>query len=77
MQGAVHTKMSLEDLNSDFLSDDSDHEAEKTLTDGDDDEASYQELVHLHNNLMCFDHIYTNNRIIDTQVGQVFSLIDY
>lgn len=61
--------MSVEDLDSDFLSDDSDHEAEKELTDGDNDEANYQELVHLHNSLMCFDHIYINNTIIDTQVG--------
>lgn len=65
--------MSVEDLDSDFVSDDSDHEAEKMLTDGDADEANYQELVHLYNNLMCFDHVYTNNTIIDTEVGQDIS----
>lgn len=65
--------MSVEDLDPDFVSDDSDHEAEETVTDGDTDEANYQELVHQHNSLMSFDHIYTNNTIMDTEVGQVIS----
>lgn len=80
-QGAVHKPnitMSLEDLDSDFLSDENDYEAEKNLSDGekdDDDVSNYLELVYLHNNLMCFQHIYNNNAIIDMQVGQLMLIL--
>ena len=63
--------MSLEDVDC-RLSDESDYEAEKNLSDGendDDDESNYLELVQLHNNLKCFEDIYYNNAMMDQQVG--------
>lgn len=77
--------MSVEDLDADFLSDESDYETKKNLSESendDGDEVNYQELVSLHNELKFFDHIYTNNIMIDTEVGQLQNwficlLIDY
>lgn len=71
-------KMSLEDLDSNFLSDESDYEAEKNLSDGekdDDDMSNYLELLYLHSNLMCFQHIHNNNAMIDMQVGQLMLIL--
>ncbi|XP_077416037.1 uncharacterized protein LOC144045095 [Vanacampus margaritifer] len=34
---------------------------------GEDEEAACQELVHLFNNLKCFDSIYLNNVLIDME----------
>lgn len=62
--------MSVDDPDSDFLSSDSDHEAESMLPDGGTDEERYLELVHLFNRLTSFDHIYANNIILDTEVGR-------
>lgn len=77
-QGATQTKMSLEDLNSDFQSDESDYEPKKEDDDNEkktedideEEELNYFELVLLHNVLMCFQHIYDNNALIDMEVGQ-------
>lgn len=63
--------MSLEDLDSDLQSDDSDYDNEagkKLSVVEDDDEANYMELVCLHYNLMYFQHIYMNNIEIDLEV---------
>lgn len=76
-QGAVHkpdTKMSLEDVESDFQSDESDYEAEKNLSDA-DDEPTLLELVHMHFDLMCFEHIYNNNAVMDMQVGLLMVIL--
>lgn len=69
--------MSLEDLTTDFQSDESDCESkeeegdnEKKTEDDNDEELNYFELVLLHNGLMCFQHIYDNNALIDMEVGQ-------
>lgn len=59
--------MSLEDLDSEFKSDESDYEAENNAED-DDEECSYGELLNLHLNLRRFQNIYTNNAIIDMEV---------
>ncbi|KAI3374639.1 hypothetical protein L3Q82_021213, partial [Scortum barcoo] len=61
--------MSLEDLDLDFLSDESDYESEKSLSNDekDDDISNYLDLVYLHSNLMCFQQIYNNNAIIDNE----------
>lgn len=63
--------MSLEDLTSDFQSDESDCESKKEEEDDDDEEElNHFELVLLHGDLMCFQHIYDNNALIDMEVGQ-------
>lgn len=36
---------------------------------GEDEESACLELVHLFNNLKCFDSIYLNNVLIDMEVG--------
>lgn len=66
-----YTNMSLEDLT--FQSDESDCDVGENLSAGEneDDEASYWELVHLHNNLRRFATIYHNNDVMDLQVGKV------
>lgn len=66
--------MSLEDLDSEFKSDESDYEAENNAED-DDEECSYGELLNLHLNLRRFQNIYTNNAIIDMEVRLL--LINY
>lgn len=76
-----HNAMSLEDITSDFMSDESDCEAEREdLSNSDNEDVSYLELVSLFNMLKSFDHIYNNNVVIDEEVGQlmiIFQLIRY
>ena len=70
--------MSVEDLDPDFQSDESDYEeAGKywgAVEDEDEDEVHYMDLVSLHNELMHFEHIYMNHIEMDMQVDS-FSYI--
>lgn len=66
--------MSVEDLDPNFQSDESDYDEEtgkKRGTDvGNEDknDVHYMDLVNLHNELMHFEHIYMNNIEMDMQV---------
>lgn len=67
--------MSVEDSGSDFLSDESDYEAEEKLDDGETDveEFSYAAMVRLHHNLINFQniYIYNINAVIAIEVGKL------
>eukprot|EP00064_Thunnus_orientalis_P017729 superscaffoldBa00003843_g17815 len=62
--------MSLEDLDINFQSDESDYDDEAGKNSGvveDDYQAMFNELVQMHNDLMYFEHIYMNNIDMDMQ----------
>lgn len=61
--------MSLESLNSNFQSDESDDEASKNMTDEDSEEV--YAISQLFNGLLSFEHIYENNAVIDMEVGHL------
>lgn len=65
--------MSVEDSGSDFLSGESDNEAEEKLDGGETDveELSYAAMVRLHHNLINFQNIYTINAMISIEVGKL------
>lgn len=56
-------------LDSDFQSDESDYEAENSLSERKKEED--EELALMYINLTCFQHIYNNNAIIDMEVGLI------
>ncbi|KAM9719821.1 uncharacterized protein ACNS7B_020475 [Menidia menidia] len=59
--------MSVEDLSSDFQSEESGEEEGGDSDGGEGAEPSYVDLLLLHNNLKFFHHIYTNNAIMDLE----------